>query len=97
MGLRRLKQHNGELKGGAKASSAGRPWSLACLIQGFKDRSEACRFESKWKSLSRKLSRKKNKECSSTSLLLQHREAALSQARAAFACSYLRIEWQLKP
>ncbi|KAK8968520.1 hypothetical protein KSP40_PGU004415 [Platanthera guangdongensis] len=32
--------HNGELKGGAKASSAGRPWSLACLIQGFKDRSE---------------------------------------------------------
>ncbi|CAH9091391.1 unnamed protein product [Cuscuta europaea] len=37
---RRLKQHNGELKGGAKASRAGRPWVCACLIQGFKDRSE---------------------------------------------------------
>ncbi|KAH7510890.1 hypothetical protein FEM48_ZijujUnG0074200 [Ziziphus jujuba var. spinosa] len=26
-----LKQHNGELKGGAKASRAGRPWICACL------------------------------------------------------------------
>ncbi|KAH9624307.1 hypothetical protein KSS87_010685 [Heliosperma pusillum] len=32
---RRLKQHNGELPGGAKASRAGRPWLCACLIQGF--------------------------------------------------------------
>ncbi|KAF5738396.1 Structure-specific endonuclease subunit [Tripterygium wilfordii] len=37
---RRLKQHNGELKGGAKASRAGRPWNCACLIQGFRDRSQ---------------------------------------------------------
>uniref|UniRef100_A0A0E0MJJ3 GIY-YIG domain-containing protein n=1 Tax=Oryza punctata TaxID=4537 RepID=A0A0E0MJJ3_ORYPU len=36
----RLRQHNGELKGGAKASSAGRPWNLACLIEGFVNRSE---------------------------------------------------------
>lgn len=40
-----LKQHNRELKGGAKASSAGRPWILACLVRGFKDRSEG-----KWES-----------------------------------------------
>ncbi|KAL5143419.1 Structure-specific endonuclease subunit slx1 [Glycine soja] len=37
---RRLKQHNGELKGGAKASRAGRPWICACIICGFTDRSE---------------------------------------------------------
>ncbi|KAJ0975629.1 hypothetical protein J5N97_017594 [Dioscorea zingiberensis] len=37
---RRLKQHNGELKGGAKASSAGRPWTLACIIRGFRNQSE---------------------------------------------------------
>ncbi|XP_034703565.1 uncharacterized protein LOC117927941 isoform X1 [Vitis riparia] len=37
---RRLKQHNGELKGGAKASRTGRPWVCACIIQGFKDKSE---------------------------------------------------------
>ncbi|KAL3537564.1 hypothetical protein ACH5RR_000930 [Cinchona calisaya] len=36
----RLKQHNGELKGGAKASRAGRPWVCACLINGFSDKSE---------------------------------------------------------
>lgn len=35
-----LKQHNGELKGGAKASRAGRPWICACLICGFRDKSE---------------------------------------------------------
>ncbi|KAG6492519.1 hypothetical protein ZIOFF_047482 [Zingiber officinale] len=27
---------------GAKACSGGRPWSLACIIRGFKDRSEGC-------------------------------------------------------
>lgn len=35
-----LKQHNGELKGGAKASRAGRPWVCACLIRGFYGQSE---------------------------------------------------------
>jgi len=35
-----LKQHNGKLKGGAKASRAGRPWICACIIRGFNDRSE---------------------------------------------------------
>ncbi|KAL1290687.1 structure-specific endonuclease subunit slx1 [Arachis ipaensis] len=53
-----LKQHNGDLKAGAKASRAGRPWICACLICGFADRSEACAFESKWKDLSRKSPRK---------------------------------------
>jgi len=36
----RLRQHNGELKGGAKAASAGRPWHLACLVEGFANISE---------------------------------------------------------
>ncbi|KAL8542213.1 hypothetical protein ACS0TY_003176 [Phlomoides rotata] len=37
---RRLKQHNGELTGGAKASRAGRPWICACLVQGFSNKSK---------------------------------------------------------
>ncbi|KAK4842588.1 hypothetical protein QYF36_024250 [Acer negundo] len=37
---RRLKHHNGELKGGAKASRIGRPWVSACIIRGFHDQSE---------------------------------------------------------
>ncbi|KAG5627582.1 hypothetical protein H5410_012800 [Solanum commersonii] len=41
MGKKGLKEHNGELKGGAKASRSGRPWICACLIRGFKGRSEA--------------------------------------------------------
>ncbi|KAG0620148.1 hypothetical protein M758_4G193000 [Ceratodon purpureus] len=37
---RRLRQHNGELVGGAKAARAGRPWSLVCTVRGFATRSE---------------------------------------------------------
>ncbi|XP_022982644.1 structure-specific endonuclease subunit slx1 isoform X2 [Cucurbita maxima] len=37
---RRLKQHNGEIKGGAKATRAGRPWICACKIHGFKNQSQ---------------------------------------------------------
>ncbi|BAB02177.1 unnamed protein product [Arabidopsis thaliana] len=29
---RRLKQHYGEIRGGAKASSTGRPWLCACIL-----------------------------------------------------------------
>ncbi|XP_062115578.1 structure-specific endonuclease subunit SLX1 isoform X2 [Humulus lupulus] len=85
---RRLKQHNGELKGGAKATRSGRPWISACLIEGFKDQSEASEFESKWKTFSRKLPRKKEseerndgeKQLTGSSLrLLQHRLAALNR------------------
>ncbi|XP_044488708.1 structure-specific endonuclease subunit slx1 [Mangifera indica] len=100
---RRLKQHNGELKGGAKASRAGRPWVCACLIRGFYGQSEACEFESKWKIFSRKLPRKRNREDTmkqknDKSLpLLQHRQAALNRVKASLHCSHLEIDWQLNP
>ncbi|XP_062175055.1 structure-specific endonuclease subunit slx1-like [Alnus glutinosa] len=100
---RRLKQHNGELKGGAKASRAGRPWVCACIIRGFKDQSEACKFESKWKSFSRKSPRKRENEdvpkhLDETSLLLlQHREAALKRVKGLFGCCHLEIDWPLNP
>lgn len=100
---RRLKQHNGELKGGAKASRAGRPWICACLVRGFEDRSQACEFESKWKSFSRKLPRKGKKgdvpeDLDKTSLLLlQHRQAALNRVKVLFNCCNLEFDWQLDP
>ncbi|XP_022770132.1 structure-specific endonuclease subunit slx1 isoform X2 [Durio zibethinus] len=96
-----LKQHNGELKGGAKASRAGRPWVCACLIRGFRDQSEACEFESKWKRFSRELPRKRKnndltKEVDECSLaLLQHRKKALNRVKCSLDCSHLEIEWQL--
>ncbi|KAL6288609.1 hypothetical protein ACE6H2_006119 [Prunus campanulata] len=98
---RRLKQHNGELKGGAKASCAGRPWICACLIHGFKDQSEACEFESKWKSLSRSLPRKRKndkkvEQVKDLSLpLLQHRQAALNRVKGLLDCTRLEIDWKL--
>ncbi|KAK7848391.1 structure-specific endonuclease subunit slx1, partial [Quercus suber] len=98
-----LKQHNGELKGGAKASRAGRPWVCACIIQGFKDQSEACEFESKWKNVSKKLPRKKEnddmpKHLDETSLLLlQKRQEALDRVKGLLDCGHLEIDWQLNP
>ncbi|XP_050386914.1 structure-specific endonuclease subunit slx1 [Argentina anserina] len=100
---RRLKQHNGELKGGAKASRAGRPWVCACLIHGFKDHNEACAIESKWKTLSRSLPRKKKddnkaEQVNDSSLpLLRHRQAALYKVKNIFDCTHLEIDWKLNP
>uniref|UniRef100_A0A061SM45 Structure-specific endonuclease subunit SLX1 n=1 Tax=Tetraselmis sp. GSL018 TaxID=582737 RepID=A0A061SM45_9CHLO len=32
---RRLEQHNGERKGGAKATAMNRPWEYLCVLEGF--------------------------------------------------------------
>lgn len=42
----RLRQHNGEIQGGARATHQFRPWALAAVVHGFgSDKSEAMRFE----------------------------------------------------
>lgn len=57
---RRLRQHNKEISGGAKATgikvAEGQTWSRFCLISGFPDNHAALQFEWRWKSLSRKKS-----------------------------------------
>jgi structure-specific endonuclease subunit SLX1 len=42
---RRMRQHNGELWGGARATRAGRPWRLGAANGPYPDRSEATRAE----------------------------------------------------
>lgn len=42
--VRRLRQHNGELKGGAR-STRGHRWEMICYLAGFENRSVACRWE----------------------------------------------------
>ena len=49
---RRLKQHNGEKSGGAR-STAGRKWTRAALVSGFRDKIEALQFEWRWKFLTK--------------------------------------------
>ncbi|CAN0858568.1 hypothetical protein LINGRAHAP2_LOCUS7327, partial [Linum grandiflorum] len=91
------KEHKGELKGGVKTSRSGRPCVCACLIKGFWDRSEACKFETK--GLSRKLTRKRasnkvlmNKK---TLELLQHIKLALDRVEDLLDYSALDIMWHL--
>ena len=46
---RRLRQHNGELAGGA-AATAGRQWRVAASFQGFDSKHHALQFEDVFKS-----------------------------------------------
>ena len=41
---RRLRQHNGEIRGGAR-STRGRQWQLVCTVGAFEDKSSALRWE----------------------------------------------------
>ena len=50
----RLRQHNAELTGGAKATR-GRQWNRVCAITGFPDWRAALQFEWAWKHHSRRL------------------------------------------
>lgn len=44
--VRRLRQHNGELKGGAKYTTGRGPgWKHVCLVKGFQDKIQALQFE----------------------------------------------------
>lgn len=50
---RRIRQHNGELVGGARRTRTGRPWTFAALFWGFRDIRDAMRAEWRLKRLGR--------------------------------------------
>lgn len=58
---RRIRQHNGEIKGGAKYTQMGRPWRIACIIEGFHTHQQALQFEWALKFQSRKVPKTKPK------------------------------------
>jgi structure-specific endonuclease subunit SLX1 len=46
--LRRLDQHNGKIKGGAKKTNKKRPWNLVIVISNFPNKHLALQFEWAW-------------------------------------------------
>ena len=46
---KRLKQHNGLLRSGAKSTRRYRPWKIHCYVDGFESSTEALKFEYKIK------------------------------------------------
>lgn len=45
---RRLRQHNGEIQGGARRTRRSRPWQFVTVVQGFLDEKSALQFEWAW-------------------------------------------------
>ena len=58
---RRLRQHNGEIKGGASATR-GRKWHRICFLEGFPSEREALQFEWKWKNITKRMKGKTSLE-----------------------------------
>ena len=50
---RRIRQHNREIKGGAKATARGGPWRIAAVLAGFADMHEALTAEWRLKRIGR--------------------------------------------
>jgi len=51
---RRLRQHNGAIVGGARATRGYRPWHVGAVCSGFATWAEALRFEWRWKRVGKK-------------------------------------------
>jgi structure-specific endonuclease subunit SLX1 len=96
---RRVRQHNGEITGGAAYTHTGRPWTLACTIRGFQDFRQALQFEWGWKYTgrcdrrrdSRGLSRRKEHLA-----LLMSRKRWTSHAPLASTVQ-LEVTWDVEP
>lgn len=92
----RLRQHNGEIKGGAWATTSkvkqGEKWSRACYVSGFPDWRATLQFEWRWKQLSRQLSK--------NMLPLERRMIALQKLLSLDSSTTLAVpfnEWTEKP
>ena len=94
---RRLRQHNGIIKGGAKRTTGivnkGESWNRYCYVSGFPDWKSTLQFEWRWKQLSRKI--KSNKI-----LPIERRIHALNQLLLLEKSTSNAIpfeEWETKP
>lgn len=83
---RRLRQHNGEIKGGAKITSRRESWTRHCHVAGFPSWQAALQFEWRWKQLTRKVPQQPRKLpverrlCALTDLLALERSTSKAMA-----------------
>ena len=68
---RRLRQHNGELVGGARATRVARPWHPYISVEGFPDQKSSLQFEWMWKHMAPKKSHGKKARITKLRDLLQ--------------------------
>lgn len=52
---KRLRQHNGEIAGGAAQTRGARPWTVQCTVTGFETRQHALQFEFAWRRVHRRM------------------------------------------
>lgn len=92
---RRLRQHNGEIAGGAKAARTGRPWSLVCTVRGFGTRSEACQFEWRWKAAAAKIKTvsRSETEVYESPLIIRRRAALDETLNSKDEWKGLQVQW----
>lgn len=81
---RRIRQHNGEIAGGAKKTVKNRPWAYFCVVSGFVEPGAALRFEYRLQHFRRK---RKNESCAA---YVQEALAFLIQAGDGAA---VKIPW----
>jgi structure-specific endonuclease subunit SLX1 len=83
---RRLRQHNGELVGGAKKTNQHRPWYTICIIYGFMELSSALRFEFRLQHVGRSRGDK-------VAFILSKLAEIIARGDGAMAWPRLMIDW----
>ena len=73
---RRLRQHNGELAGGARRTRSRTDWRFKCIVSGFRTRQEALQFEWAFKYHSRRCRGVESRALAPTALMERERWTA---------------------
>ena len=95
----RFRQHNCEIKGGAKYTSAavkaGHTWKILCTVSGFPNERAALQFEWKWKALTAKKSKRPaDKRIDAViNLLNSERSTSTSEPFATYEPLRVEIHW----
>lgn len=83
---RRIRQHNGDIVGGAKATRGDRPWLVVGTVVGFATRSEALSFE--WHAKFRRRRRPKGSA-------MERRRKHVDRVAREWPRSPLQVAWEI--